>query len=231
MKFDVILWDMDGTLLDFKIAQKEAITQVFRTIHKPLTDDIIDLYSRINESYWKRLELGEVTRPELLVGRFRRLFEELGMNDVDVDSVRKEYEEVLGNVYEYIQDSLGLCKMLQPKCKQYIVTNGIAGTQNRKIKLSGFRDCMNDCFISEDAGYEKPNPKFFEYTFSKIPNFDPERTLIVGDSLTSDIKGGALAGIKTCWFNPERKEITGDYKPDYEIEHLWDVLRILDFML
>ena len=231
MKFDVILWDMDGTLLDFKIAQKEAITQVFRTIHKPLTDDIIDLYSRINESYWKRLELGEVTRPELLVGRFRRLFEELGMNDVDVDSVRKEYEEVLGNVYEYIQDSLGLCKMLQPKCKQYIVTNGIAGTQNRKIKLSGFRDCMNDCFISEDADYEKPNPKFFEYTFSKIPNFDPERTLIVGDSLTSDIKGGALAGIKTCWFNPERKEITGDYKPDYEIEHLWDVLRILDFML
>ena len=231
MKFDVILWDMDGTLLDFKIAQKEAITQVFRTIHKPLTDDIIDLYSRINESYWKRLELGEVTRPELLVGRFRRLFEELGMNDVDVDSVRKEYEEVLGNVYEYIQDSLGLCKMLQPKCKQYIVTNGIAGTQNRKIKLSGFRDCMNDCFISEDAGYEKPNPKFFEYVFSKIPNFDPERTLIVGDSLTSDIKGGALAGIKTCWFNPERKEITGDYKPDYEIEHLWDVLRILDFML
>ena len=231
MKFDVILWDMDGTLLDFKIAQKEAITQVFRTIHKPLTDDIIDLYSRINESYWKRLELGEVTRPELLVGRFRRLFEELGMNDVDVDSVRKEYEEVLGNVYEYIQDSLGLCKMLQPKCKQYIVTNGIAGTQNRKIKLSGFRDCMNDCFISEDAGYEKPNPKFFEYAFSKIPNFDPERTLIVGDSLTSDIKGGALAGIKTCWFNPERKEITGDYKPDYEIEHLWDVLRILDFML
>ena len=231
MKFDVILWDMDGTLLDFKIAQKEAITQVFRTIHKPLTDDIIDLYSRINESYWKRLELGEVTRPELLVGRFRRLFEELGMNDVDVDSVRKEYEEVLGNVYEYIQDSLGLCKMLQPKCKQYIVTNGIAGTQNRKIKLSGFRDCMNDCFISEDAGYEKPNPKFFEYAFSKISNFDPERTLIVGDSLTSDIKGGALAGIKTCWFNPERKEITGDYKPDYEIEHLWDILRILDFML
>ena len=231
MKFDVILWDMDGTLLDFKIAQKEAITQVFRTIHKPLTDDIIDLYSRINESYWKKLELGEVTRPELLTGRFKRLFEELGMTDVDVQSVRKEYEEVLGNVYEYIQDSLGLCKMLQPKCRQYIVTNGIADTQKRKIKLSGFRDCMADCFISEDVGYEKPNKNYFEYVFSKIPDFDPERTLIVGDSLTSDIKGGVLAGIKTCYFNPERKEITGDYKPDYEIEHLWDVLRILDFML
>lgn len=231
MKYDVILWDMDGTLLDFKIAQKEAITQVFRTIHKPLTDDIIDLYSRINESYWKKLELGEVTQPELLVGRFRTLFDELGMKNIDVETVRKEYELVLGNVYEYIQNSLDLCKMLQPKCRQYIVTNGIAGTQRRKINLSGFGECMNDCFISEEVGYEKPNKDFFQYVFSQIPDFDPEKTLIIGDSLTSDIKGGNIAGIKTCLFNPEHQEITGDYKPDYEIEHLWDVLRILDFVL
>ena len=231
MKYDVILWDMDGTLLDFKIAQKEAITQVFRTIHKPLTDDIIDLYSRINESYWKKLELGEVTQPELLVGRFKTLFDELGMNNVDVETVRKEYEEVLGNVYEYIQNSLDLCKMLQPKCKQYIVTNGIAGTQRRKINLSGLGEGMTECFISEEIGHEKPNKDYFEYVFSLIPDFDPEKTLIIGDSLTSDIKGGALAGIKTCFFNPEHEQVTGDYKPDYEIEHLWDVLRILDFVL
>ena len=231
MKYDVILWDMDGTLLDFKIAQKEAITQVFRTIHKPLTDDIIDLYSRINESYWKKLELGEVTQSELLTGRFKTLFDELGMNNIDVETVRKEYEEVLGNVYEYIHDSLGLCKALQPKCRQYIVTNGIAGTQRKKINLSGFKDCMNGCFISEEVGHEKPNQDYFEYVFSQIPDFDPERTIIIGDSLTSDIKGGKLSGIKTCYFNPDRLEVTGDYKPDYEIDHLWDVLRILDFML
>ncbi len=231
MKYDTILWDMDGTLLDFKVAQKEAITQVFRTIHKPLTDDIIDLYSRINDSYWKRLELGEVTRSELLVERFRSLFEELGMKDVDVELVRREYEEVLGNVYEYIQNSLDLCKMLQPKCKQYVVTNGIAGTQRRKINLSGFGECMDKCFISEEVGFEKPNPGFFQYAFSQIPDFDPEKTLIIGDSLTSDIKGGVQAGIKTCWFNPNRLPYTGDFKPDYEIEHLWDVLRVMEFVL
>lgn len=231
MKFDIILWDLDGTLLDFKIAQKEAITQVFRSIHKPLTDDIVDLYSRINESYWKRLELGEVTQPQLLSGRFKTLFDELGMTDVDVEAVRKEYEEVLGNVYEYIHDSLGLCKMLQSKCRQYIVTNGIAGTQRRKINLSGFRDCMDACFISEEIGYEKPTEKFFEHVFGQIPDFDPERTLIVGDSLTSDIKGGALAGIKTCYFNPDRHPVSGEVTPDYEIEHLWDVLHVLDVVL
>ncbi len=231
MKFDVILWDLDGTLLDFKIAQKEAITQVFRTIHKPLTDDIIDLYSRINESYWKKLELGEVTQPELLTGRFQTLFDELEMYDVDVETVRHKYEEVLGNVYEYIHDSLDLCKTLQVRCKQYIVTNGIAGTQRKKINLSGLKDCVTDCFISEEIGYEKPNPDFFKSVFAKIPDFNPERTLIVGDSLTSDMKGGAQAGIKTCYFNPDRKPLSGDVLPDYEIDHLWDILRVLDIVL
>ena len=231
MKYDVILWDMDGTLLDFKFAQKEALTQVFRTIHKPLTNDIIELYSRINDSYWKKLELGEVTQPELLDGRFYTFFEELGMEDVDVKTVRRKYEEVLGNVYEYIQDSLGLCTTLKSKCRQYIVTNGISGTQRNKINLSGFKDCMDDCFISEEIGIEKPNQAFFDYVFEQIPDLDRERTIIIGDSLTSDIKGGAQAGIKTCYFNPERKPIPEEYKPDYEIDHLWDVLRICDFVL
>ena len=231
MKYDVVLWDMDGTLLDFKVAQKEALTQVFRAIHKPLTEDMITLYSSINDIYWKKLELGEVTQPELLDGRFRTFFEELGMEDVNVETVRRKYEEVLGNVYEYIHDSLGLCTTLKSKCRQDIVTNGISGTQRKKINLSGFKDCVEDCFISEEIGIEKPNKAFFDYVFSKIPDLDKERTIIIGDSLTSDIKGGMEAGIKTCYFNPERQEITGDYKPDYEIEHLWDVLRILDFML
>jgi len=231
MKFDIILWDLDGTLLDYKFAQKEALTQVFRTIHSPLTDDIIDLYSQINEAYWKRLELGEVSQPELLTGRFQTLFDELGMDDIDVEKVRKEYEEVLGNVYEYIQDSLGLCKILQPKCRQFIVTNGISYTQRRKINLSGFKDCMEACFISEEIGYEKPSVDFFTYVFENITDFDPERTLIIGDTLSSDIKGGYLAGIKTCYFNTNGKKLSDKIKPDFEIDHLWDVLRILDFVM
>lgn len=231
MKYDVILWDMDGTLLDFKVAQKEALTQVFRTIHRPLTDEIIELYRHINDSYWKKLELGEVTQPELLDGRFRTFFEELGMEDVDVDAVRRTYEEVLGHVYEYIQDSLGLCTTLKSKCRQYIVTNGLSATQRRKIKLSGFCDCMKGCFISEEIGVDKPNKAFFDHVFAQIPDFDKERTIIIGDSLTSDIKGGMQAGIKTCYFNPDRKPVPEECKPDYVIDHLWDVLRILDFVL
>lgn len=231
MKYDVVLWDMDGTLLNYKMAQSEALTQVFRTLHIPLTDQMRDIYSRINDAYWKKLELGEVTREELLDGRFQRFFEEIGIEGIDITAVRHQYEEVLGNVYDYIQDSLDLCTTLKPKCRQYIVTNGISSIQNKKIQLSGFKDCVEGYFVSEEIGIEKPNGAFFDYVFQHIPDLDKERTLIIGDSLTSDIKGGKLAGIKTCYFNPDRKPIPEECKPDYEIDHLWDVLRICDFVL
>ena len=230
MKYDVVLWDMDGTLLNYKMAQKEALTQVFRTIHRTLTEEMRDLYSQINDSYWKKLELGEVTREEVLNGRFHDFFEAIGIEDIDIAEVCRQYEEVLSNVYDYIQDSLDLCTTLKPKCRQYIVTNGISDVQRKKIQLSGFKDCMEDCFVSEEAGSEKPDQAFFDYVFERIPNLDKGRTLIVGDSLTSDIKGGKMAGIKTCYFNPDRKPVLEEDKPDYEIDHLWDVLQICDFV-
>ena len=165
MKYDVVLWDMDGTLLNYKMAQKEALTQVFYAIHRPLTEEMCDLYSRINDSYWKKLELGEVTREEVLDGRFRDFFEAIGIEDIDITEVCRQYEEVLSNVYDYIQDSLDLCTTLKPKCRQYIVTNGISSLQRKKIQLSGFKDCVEDCFVSEEAGIEKPDQAFFDYVF------------------------------------------------------------------
>lgn len=230
MKYDVVLWDMDGTLLNYQAAQKEALTQVFRTIHKPLTDDMRKIYREINDSYWKKLELGEVTREALLSDRFRDFFAQVGIEGVDVKMVYEKYEEVLGSVYEYIQDSLGLCTILQSQCRQYIVTNGTAALQRKKIKLSGFADCVDGYFISEEAGAEKPSQIFFDHVFAHIPDVDKKRVLIVGDSLTSDIKGGKAAGIQTCYFNPENKKIKGEVLPDHEIDHLWDVLRICDIV-
>lgn len=231
MKYDVVLWDMDGTLLDFRVAQNQAITQVFRLINRPITEKIQARFHEINTEYWNKLKADLITKEEFLIGPFETLFEELDIHDQNAQKIRYEYEKVLGNVYEYIQNSLDLCKTLQSKCRQYIVTNGIAETQHKKIKLSGFSDCMNGVFIAEEAPECQNQESFFRYVFSKIPDFDPDRTIIVGDSLQNDMRAGSVTGIHTCYFNPERKAHTGEIDPEYEIDHLWDVLRIFDFVL
>ncbi len=227
-----ILWDVDGTLLDFHYSQKLALDKCFRTIGLTMTEEIHERYSKINDSYWKRLELGEITKKQLLTGRFQTLFEECGIEGVDLSAFMKEYQEELGNVFCYMDDSLGICKALKGRVKQYVITNGVTSTQKNKLKISGLAYCMDGLFISEEIGTAKPGKAFFDAVLAAVEETDKSKILVVGDSLSSDIKGGVLAGLKTCWYRPERivdrTEYLLDYQPDYQIDDLHQVFDLLE---
>lgn len=228
-KFTTILWDVDGTLLDFLYSQKYAITKCFQTAGRDITEEQIKRYSQINDDYWRRLELGEITKDQLLTGRFATLFEEYKIKDIDLAVFAKEYQEALGSVFSFIDDSLTICKALQEKVRQYVITNGVTATQMNKLKLSGLAEAMDGIFISEQIGTPKPAKEFFDYCLKHIEEKDKSKLLIVGDSLSSDIKGGVLSGIPTCWYRPEGAINDTPYHPDYEISDLhmlYDILEV-----
>lgn len=227
-RFSTILWDVDGTLLDFLYSQHHALTKCFQTIKKEITEEMIDRFTEINNTFWARLELGEITKAELLTGRFIQLFEEYDIHGVDVEAFRQEYQKELGSVFCYIDDSLNIIKTLQGKVKQYVITNGVAATQQDKLKISGLGELMDGVFISDQVGAHKPEKQFFDYCLEYIEEKDLSRILIVGDSLTGDIKGGVLAGIPTCWYRHTGAENTTEYQADYEISDLHQIFDILD---
>lgn len=235
-RFTTVLWDMDNTLLDFSYSQELALGQCFRSIGREITREQIDLYVQINDDYWKRLELGEVTKQQLLTGRFLLLFEKLGIEGVDTERFKEEYQTALGNVHAFLDDSLNICKALRGKVRQYVVTNGVTATQQSKLERSGLAEVMDGIFISEQVGSPKPTPAFFDYCLEHIEEKDRSRILIVGDSLTSDIKGGIQAGISTCWYHRAADKEAGrmdaalgaSYKPDYVIDDLHKVFGILE---
>lgn len=223
-----ILWDVDGTLLDFSYSQTYALTKCFQTAGLPVTEEIIQRYDRINDSYWKRLELGQVTKAQLLTGRFVTLFEELGITGVDLESFRRQYQQELGSVYRYIDQSDQICQALCGRVRQYVITNGVTTTQRNKLRLSGLDVWMKDIFISEEIGFPKPGREFFDYCLSRIEEKDKKRILVVGDSLSSDIKGGVNAGLLTCWYRPEGAKNSSEWIPDYEISDLHQLFGLLD---
>lgn len=225
--FDTVLWDVDQTLLDFEKSQDYALRFSFKQFDLEVSDEMVKLYAAINDSYWKRLELGEVTKKELLTGRFEALFRELNIKKISADDMAPVYQKALGSVFFYRDDSLNLCRSLHGKVRQYVVTNGVAGTQRNKLMLSGLDRYMDGIFISEEMKYDKPDIRFFEGCFKQIPDFHKERTLLVGDSLSSDIKGGNLAGVFCCWYNPGNKKNESGLRIDYEIRNLWEVEEIL----
>lgn len=227
--FTTLLWDVDGTLLDFDYSMREALRKCFYTAGKPLTEEMIRNYSQINDSYWRRLERGEVTREQLLTGRFRDFFALEKLEGIDLEAFQKEFVSGLGLIYAYRDDSLTLVKSLQGHYRQYVVTNGVTGVQESKLRLSGLAEVMDGVFISEMIGHAKPGRIFFEYCLERLEEKDRGRILIVGDSMTSDILGGMQAGIRTCWYNPKGQSCDYPYRADYEIfvlQQLYEVLGI-----
>lgn len=228
MRYDVILWDADNTLLDFDYSQRFAICKSLKEFGISPTEEMIETYRDINESWWKRLELGEVTKPQLLTGRFVDLFATYGLVCEDMPGFCKRYQEYLGSVYKYIDNSLEICKSLMGKCRQFVVTNGVTATQLGKLRAAGFHKVMEDIFISEQLGVPKPQKAFFDRVFEKLKEVPLDRILIVGDSLTSDMRGGNLAGIATCWYNPANLLNTTEIKTDFTIRNLKEVLQIAE---
>ena len=224
----VILWDIDGTLLDFLAAERAAINSCFA--HFGLgecTDEMLKSYSVINIKYWEALERGEMTKPQILVGRFREFFEKYNLDTELAQAFNAEYQVRLGDTIVFHKNALETVKALQGKVLQCVVTNGTKIAQDKKLRNSGLGDLMDHIFISEVLGIEKPGKLFFDKVFEVIGEYQTDEVMIVGDSLTSDIRGGNNAGILTCWYNPLSKENNIDEKVDIEIDDISQVLEII----
>lgn len=227
--FSTILWDIDGTLLDFNAAEKVALRMLFEKFGLgECTDEMIARYSKINVRYWERLERQELSKPEILVGRFRDFFDEYGIDTSIVPAFNEEYQVRLGDTITFKDKSYDIVKSLCGRFKQYVVSNGTVAAQTNKLKRSGLGVLFDGVYLSEEVGYEKPNLLFFEKIFSEISEKDKAKILIVGDSLTSDMQGGINAGIVTCWYNPSNSPLREGFNVDYEIGDLHEIYRVLE---
>lgn len=227
--FEIILWDVDGTLLDFKAAEKAAIKTLFREFDLgECSDEMIQRYSEINKKYWSLLERGELTKPVILTRRFEEFFSEEGLDPSLAPQFNSAYQIKLGDTVVFRDNSKDIVSSLIGHVGQYVVSNGTVTAQTKKLCVSGFDKLMDGIFLSEQLGYEKPAVEFFDTVLEHIPYTDKSKVLIVGDSLTSDILGGNNAGIKSCWYNPEHLQNTTAAKPDFEIHNLSEVFTLLN---
>lgn len=221
-----VLFDLDDTLFDFHKAEKIALTKTLVHFGINPTEETLALYSTINAAHWKRLELGEISREEVKVGRYRELFETIGI-ECDPVKATAYYESMLAIGHYFMPGAPELLEELYRKYRLYIVSNGTAKVQEGRIGSSGIAKYMGGIFISQILGANKPDKQFFDICFAEIPDFSLSETVIIGDSLSSDIKGGINAGITTVWFNPKGIENDSDIKPDYIIKELSEVPGLL----
>ena len=219
--YKYLLWDVDGTVLDFLASEAYAIRTLFEKYNLGVCDDgMLKTYSEINAKYWRKLERGETSKKEILIGRFVEFFRLIGADTSIAENFNLDYQVTLGDYIEFVD---GAEEMLSSQKGKFIiaaVTNGTKIAQERKLSLSGLDKVFDGIFISENVGFEKPDKKYFDFVLEKLGVEDKREVLIIGDSLTSDMKGGYLSGIDTCWFNPKHNPNTLNIPVTYEIDQL-----------
>ncbi len=226
--YKYLLWDIDGTVLNFLAAEAYAIRVLFKKYKiGECSDEMLKLYSGINVKYWQMLERNELTKAEILVGRFRAFFGEIGVDTSIAENFNEDYQITLGDHIEFVDKAQDILLSQKGKYVLAAVTNGTKTAQEKKLRLSGLNEVFDAVFISENVGAEKPNKAYFDYVFENLGITNKNEVLLIGDSLTSDMKGGFIAGIDTCWFNPEHKPNKTDIPVTYEIDDLGKIAEIV----
>lgn len=220
-----VLLDLDDTILDFKMSERVALTKTLNELSIEPTEEIIKKYSKYNISQWKRLELGEISREEVKVNRYKLLFDDIKV-DASPQKATAIYEENLAHGHYFVDGAKEMLYSIYNDYNLYVVSNGAEKVQEGRMSTADISHCFKDIFISEVVGFEKPNVEFFNKVFSQIENFNADEAVIIGDSLSSDIKGGKNAKIKTVWFNPNGLECD-DIVPDFQISSLDEIKPLL----
>ena len=223
---EFLFLDLDDTILDFQKAERLAISRTFRSFGLEPTEQGLERYHVINRLHWERLERGELTRDQVLTGRFQMLFEELGI-PAQPQAIAKGYEHNLGLGHYFLPGAKEALDTLRGKYRLFLASNGTASVQHSRLTSAGLYPYFEEVFVSQALGANKPSRAFFDACAARIPGYDPRKALMVGDSLTSDILGGINAGMKTCWVCPRGAQGRPDIVPDYRIEALSQLPELL----
>ncbi len=226
MKYTTILFDADGTLLDFERAEYEALSDILAEFGIPDTAENHAIYSAANDEQWKLLEKGLVSRAELRINRFDKFLSKIGVCASSY-AMADSYMHALAKKSHLLDGAFEVCRDLCHDCDLYIITNGFRFIQEGRFYPSPIAPFFKEVFISENIGAEKPDAAFFDHVKANIPQFCPETTLVVGDSLSSDILGGIRAGLDVCWYNPKQKSAPADMKITYTISELSELIAIV----
>ncbi|WP_438467271.1 YjjG family noncanonical pyrimidine nucleotidase [Streptococcus pluranimalium] len=222
--YKFLLFDLDHTLLDFEAAEEAALTEMLLEVGVEDVEAYKDYYKPMNQQLWRDLEAKKITKPELVKIRFALLFDHFD-HQVDGEAMGILYEKHLG---QQGQTYLGAHELLEDLIAAgyeiYGATNGITAIQEGRMARSSISPLFKHIFISEQSGTAKPDAAYYDWIGANIEGFNKEKALMIGDSLTADIRGGHNAGIDTIWYNPEKQVNNSELEPNYTV-HDYDGIR------
>ena len=222
----IVLLDLDNTIIDFNECARHSIMNIFEDLGFHYDENVFNTFITENVKIWKRLELGEIDKPFLRANRWNIILGKLGI-DYDGTIIEERFENGVAMGAYPVEGAYELLEYLHPKYEIYIVSNGFRFVQESRVKIGKYDKYFKELFLSEDIGIQKPDIRFFDYCYEKIGRPDKSELILIGDSLSADIKGGNNFGIDTIWFNKNGDPESDIIKATYAVNKLKEIENIL----
>lgn len=227
MKYRYLLFDADDTLFDFPKASSRAFEAMCRAHDIPCSPEVYRLYHEINLELWAAFDRGEVSKEFVTLERYVRFLKAMEL-DRDPAACNQDYLSALGEGVYPLPHAEAVCRELKARGhRMYIITNAVASVQRSRLRGNVFSELFEAAFISEEAGAAKPSRAYFNYVRARLPGLTAENALVIGDSLSTDMRGANNARLPCCWFNPAGKRKPEDLRINYEIADLRQLLEIV----
>ncbi len=221
-----VLIDVDNTLLDFNACAEATIKKQFIKWNLKYDESVFPVFRAVNDMLWCKIETGEINKPTLYQLRWKTIFECLG-TAADGPLFEQEFREAFSESRQAVEGAYEILEYLSEKYTVCVASNASYQQQIKRLTNAGMMNYITHIFNSEQIGFPKPEKRFFDVCFERLGNVPKENTVLIGDSLTADIKGGVEYGIKTIWFNYDKLPVTNDIKADYIVDSLVQIKNYL----
>ena len=221
-----VLIDVDNTLLDFDKCAEEAMERTFEMWGMEFSNEIFPVFRRVNDMLWQKIEKGELEKPGLYKVRWKTIFEILGINR-NGPEFENDFRLVFSECKQTVEGAYGLLEYFSKKYTVCAASNASAWQQNKRLKNADMMKYISHIFISEELGAPKPEKKFFDACLERLGNIPKEQVVLIGDSLSADINGGADYGLETKWFNYDKLPVDKGVRADWVVHSLNEIKSIL----
>ena len=230
-KYKTLLFDLDDTLIDNIESVKYAFKTITNILKIEYSDELFKEWKKADDNYWYRWSTKQMYIPKNIktideeieyvrANRFIEFFKDLDISMNKAIDLNDIYCKMLGvNIVE-IEGAKELLQSLNNDYEIAIATNGPKKAAEDKLIKAKLNPYVSVLVASEEVGFGKPDPKYFEFLYKKCQNKDKDSMLLIGDSLKTDIVGGINNGIDTCWFNKDSIKLPEEYKPTIVINKL-----------
>ena len=223
-RYNVVLFDLDDTLINTALDERNAIESVFANNGLPFGEDVVEVFRK--KADWQTYMLGDFNAKAEFTSKFVQLLDNLAIKN-DRQKLVDEYFDKIRQSKTLTTDAKKVLGSLKKRgYRIYLTANGYSAFQRKRIELAGLTEYFDGIFISEEADVRKPCKAFYDYVMSRIPESNISKVLVVGDAQSTDILGAKNARMDSCWYNPNH--LTPKYQSTYEIDSIDQLLLLLD---